>query len=76
LNGPPAGRGTNFHANVTVVAKIDNTSYQQLKTAFISSEELRTWLPQAMWRVHGPSFRLAIRTDAGEMAVEIAKPVE
>jgi hypothetical protein len=67
-------RGTNFHPNVTVVAKIDNTSYQQLRTTFISSEELRTWLPQAMWRVHSPSFRFVIKTAVSEQAVEIAGP--
>ncbi|HET6842227.1 MAG TPA: hypothetical protein VFK06_11170 [Candidatus Angelobacter sp.] len=69
-------RGTNFHPNVTVIAQIDNNSYQPLRTAFISSEELRAWLPQAMWRVHGPSFRFVIKTSGGERAVEIAKPTQ
>jgi hypothetical protein len=67
-------RGTDFRPNVTVIAESDGGSYQRLKTAFISSEELRAWLPQAMWRVHGPSFRFVIKTAVGEQAVEIAEP--
>jgi hypothetical protein len=77
-NGPKqmelAIRGENFRPNVTVLAKTDNGEYQELKTLFISSEKLLAWLPQAMWRVHGLSFRFVLQTGAGEQAVEIAEP--
>ena len=77
-NGPKqmelAVRGENFRPNVTVLAKTDNGEYQELKTLFISSEKLLAWLPQAMWRVHGLSFRFVLQTGAGEQAVEIAEP--
>jgi hypothetical protein len=59
-------RGENFRPNVTVLADTDGGKYQELKTEFISSEKLLAWLPQAMWRVHGLSFRFVIQTVAGE----------
>ena len=67
-------RDENFRPNVTVLADTDGGKHQELKTEFISSEKLLAWLPQAMWRVHGLSFRFVIQTVAGEQAVEIAEP--
>ncbi len=68
-------RGKNFRPNVTVVASNDGGgTFTNLKTLFVSSEELRAWLPQAMWRIHRFSFRFVVRTKKGESAVEIQAP--
>jgi hypothetical protein len=68
-------RGKNFRPNVTVVASNDGgQEFKKLKTVFVSPEELRAWLPQAMWRIHRFSFRFVIRTKKGESAVETQEP--
>ena len=66
--------GKNFRRNVRVVASIDDAETKDLKTTFISSEELRALLPGKLWRIHTPSFRFVIKAAAGEQAVEIAEP--
>jgi hypothetical protein len=68
-------RGKNFRPNVTVVAGNDGSGVStNLKTLFVSPEELHAWLPQAMWRVHRLSFRFVVRMKEGERAVEIQAP--
>jgi hypothetical protein len=68
-------RGKNFRPNVTVLASNDGgRAFTNLKTLFVSSEELRSWLPQAMWRIHRFSFRFVIRTEKSESDVEIQAP--
>jgi hypothetical protein len=68
-------RGKNFRPNVTVVASVDGGGVStNLKTLFVSPEELHAWLPQTMWRVHRLSFRFVVRTEKGESAVEIQAP--
>jgi hypothetical protein len=68
-------RGENFRPNVTVVASVDGGGVStNLKTLFVSPEELHAWLPQAMWRVHRLSFRFVVQTEKGESAVEIQAP--
>lgn len=68
-------RGKNFRPNVTVVASNDGGgAFTNLKTLFVSPEELRAWLPQAMWRIHRLSFRFVVRTKTGESAVEVQAP--
>ena len=68
-------RGKNFRPNVTVVAGTDGTGVTtNLKTLFVSPEELHAWLPQAMWRIHRLSFRFVVQTEKGESAVEIQAP--
>jgi hypothetical protein len=68
-------RGKNFRPNVTVVASNDGgRAFTNLKTLFVSSEELHAWLPQSMWRVHRLSFRFVIRTEKSESNVEIQAP--
>lgn len=68
-------RGKNFRPNVTVVASNDGGgAFTNLKTLFVSPEELRAWLPQAMWRTHRFSFRFVVRTKKGESDVEIQAP--
>jgi hypothetical protein len=68
-------RGKNFRPNVTVVAGNDGSGVTaNLKTLFVSPEELHVWLPQAMWRVHRLSFRFVVQTEKGESAVEIQAP--
>jgi hypothetical protein len=68
-------RGKNFRPNVTVVASNNGGgAFTNLKTLFISPEELRAWLPQSMWRIHRLSFRFVIRTEKSESDVEIQAP--
>jgi len=68
-------RGKNFRPNVTVVASNDGgRAFTNLKTLFVSSEELHAWLPQSMWRIHRLSFRFVIRTEKSESNVEIQAP--
>jgi hypothetical protein len=68
-------RGKNFRPNVTVVASNDGGGVStNLKTLFVSPEELHAWLPQAMWRIHRLSFRFVVQTEKGESAVEIQAP--
>jgi hypothetical protein len=68
-------RGKNFRPNVTVVAGNDGGGVStNLKTLFVSPEELHAWLPQTMWRVHRLSFRFVVQTEKGESAVEIQEP--
>ena len=67
-------RGKNFRPNVTVVASNDGGVPTNLKTLFVSTEELRAWLPQSMWRTHRLSFRLVVQTQQGRSAVEIQEP--
>ena len=68
-------RGKNFRPNVTVVASNNGGGeFANLKTLFVSPEELRAWLPQSMWRIHRLSFRFVVQTVKGESAVEIQEP--
>lgn len=70
-------RGENFRPNDTVVAAVrwyGDGGYKNLKTTFISSEELRAWLPREMWRIHRVSFRFVIHTVGGERATEVEQP--
>jgi hypothetical protein len=68
-------RGKNFRPNVTVVASNDGGgAFTNLRTLFVSSEELRAWLPQSMWRTHRLSFRFVVRTKKGERAMEVQAP--
>lgn len=42
----------------------------ELKTKFISSQDLSAWLPRDLWRSHRLSFRLMAQTSSGVCAVE------
>jgi hypothetical protein len=66
--------GENFTKNDGVTA--DHGEYRglgpagELKTKFISSQELSAWLPRNLWRSHRLSFRLVAQTSSGVCAVE------
>jgi hypothetical protein len=45
----------------------------ELKTRFISSQELTAWLPRDLWRSHQLFFKLLAQTSTGVCAAEVRK---
>jgi hypothetical protein len=61
-------QGDNFRPNDVVA--YGNGDRTQLKTEYLSSHHLRTWLPRELWRKHRLSFRLVVDTPSGLCAAE------
>jgi hypothetical protein len=63
--------GENFKYGDTVIAENGETlGNGQLRTEFISPQQLNVWLPREMWRSHRLSFKLVTQTSSGTCAVE------
>lgn len=45
----------------------------ELKTQFISSQELTAWLPRDLWRSHQLSFKLVAQTSTGNCTAEVRR---
>ena len=63
--------GENFKDGDTVIAKNGELNGNgNLRTEFISPQQLNAWLPREMWRSHRLSFRLVTRSQSGSCAAE------
>ena len=63
--------GDNFADGDTVTANNGEPhGTKELKTRFISTQELNVWLPHGLWRDHRLSFRLATQTSHGQCSAE------
>jgi hypothetical protein len=63
--------GKNFRPNDSIIASADHGEKTRLPTQFISSTELRVFLPRQLWREHRVSYRFVIVTPQGERATEL-----
>jgi hypothetical protein len=72
--------GKNFRPDVVVTARADTDMDAQqitkLKTEFISSTELRAWLPRDMWRHHQASFRFIVQTESGFCTADLDEDID
>lgn len=62
--------GDNFRPNDVVAFDNKLSDWTRLKTQYVSSHHLRTWLPREAWRKHRVSFRLIVQTSRGFCAAE------
>jgi hypothetical protein len=62
--------GENFRNGDTVIAENGELD-GNLKTEFVSPQQLNAWLPREVWRSHRLSFRLVTQGAAGKCAAEV-----
>jgi hypothetical protein len=62
--------GDNFRPKDVVALDDKLSDYIRLKTQYVSSHQLKAWLPRESWRKHRMSFRLIVQTSEGPCAAE------
>jgi hypothetical protein len=63
--------GDNFsNGEVVLVENGELGGTGELKTEFISSQELSAWVPRELWRGHRLSFKLTAQSASGECAID------
>jgi hypothetical protein len=66
-------QGTNFRLGESVVAVNDRGEAVKLKTLYVSSQELRAWLPSRVWCEHRLRYRLIVQTSSGLCVAEVVE---
>ena len=69
-------QGEHFRRGESVVAIVNLESHEKevkLKTQFVSSTELRAWLPRDMWSKHHLRYGFSVKTPKGICSVELAE---
>jgi hypothetical protein len=66
-------KGNSFRPDDTVIVKGGSTDEDTtLKTTYVSPEQLETWFPRDLWRVHSITFRLVVEIGSQLYAAEAA----